>query len=135
MSGVLHKAVCNIPGIKRNRQLPAHLRGFQFSALTCTISIITYSTVNVAAVIVDSTSSLGVYYFCRRLCLSVCLSCFSFKLILLLFFFFVSRWNRAIFWPSFVWHSTKPFSSIFDLGPLTPKICMSVIESVIVCGS
>jgi len=68
---------------------------------------------------------------------SVCLSLCSFKSIL----FFVSRWNRAIFGRQFsVWHSTKLFSSIFDLGPLTPKsllpkICMSVTESVIVCAS
>jgi len=40
------------------------------------------------------------------------------------FFSFVSRWNRAIFARQFsMWHSTKLFSSIFDLGPLTPKIC------------
>ena len=38
------------------------------------------------------------------------------------FFFFVSRWNRAIFGHQFsMWHSTKR-SYIFDLGPLTPKI-------------
>jgi len=39
------------------------------------------------------------------------------------FFFFVSRWNRAIFGRRFsMWRSTKRCSSIFDLGPLTPKI-------------
>ena len=39
------------------------------------------------------------------------------------FFFFVSRRNRAIFGRHFsMWHSTKRCSSIFDLGPLTPKI-------------
>jgi len=39
------------------------------------------------------------------------------------FFFFVSLWNRAISWPS-VLHdkATKRCSSIFGLGPLTPKI-------------
>ena len=39
------------------------------------------------------------------------------------FFFFVSRWNRAIFCPS-VLHVAlyKTVSSIFDLGPVTPKI-------------
>jgi len=50
-------------------------------------------------------------------CLSVCLSR-SFKL-----FFFVSRWNRAVFDLQFsMWDSTKCCSSNFDLGPLTPKI-------------
>ena len=40
------------------------------------------------------------------------------------FFFFVSRWNRVISWPS-VLHDknyTKHCPSIFDLGPLAPKI-------------
>ena len=38
-------------------------------------------------------------------------------------FFFVFRWNRAIFWPLVLRDpSTKRCSSIFDLGPLTPKI-------------
>jgi len=38
-------------------------------------------------------------------------------------FFFVYRWNRAIFWPLVLRDpSTKPCSSIFDLGPITPKI-------------
>ena len=62
------------------------------------------------------------------------------------FLFFVSQWNRAIFGPC-VWHSTKRCSSIFDLGPLTPKIyspkfALWVIEPVdsrslwvMVCGS
>jgi len=39
-----------------------------------------------------------------------------------------------------VWHSTKRCYSIFDLGPLTPKIyspkfALWVTESVVVCGS
>jgi len=39
------------------------------------------------------------------------------------FFFLVCRWNRAIFWPLVLREpSTKHCSSIFDLGPLTPKI-------------
>jgi len=40
------------------------------------------------------------------------------------FFFFVSRWNQAISWPS-VLHdkkTTKLFYSTFDLGHLKPKI-------------
>jgi len=37
-------------------------------------------------------------------------------------FFFVSRWNRAIFGCDFsICHSTKRCSSIFDLGPSHPK--------------
>jgi len=54
-------------------------------------------------------------------CLSVCLSCSS-----NCFFFFVSRWNRAIFGRHFcMCPSSKLFSSIFDLGPLNLllKIC------------
>jgi len=57
--------------------------------------------------------------FCRWFCMCVCLSRCSFKSILL----FVSRWNRAIFGRYLsMWHSTNRRSSIFDLGPLTPKI-------------
>jgi len=49
----------------------------------------------------------------------VCLSC-SFKLIILLCF---SMESSHIFGRQFsMWHSTKCCSSIFDLGPLTPKI-------------
>ena len=66
-------------------------------------------------------------YFCRWLCLSVymsfCMSvchgapsnCF----------FFVSSWNRTIFWPSVLppcGTLQNCFSSIFDLGPVNPKI-------------
>ena len=36
--------------------------------------------------------------------------------------FFLSRWNRAILAVSSLWPLYKTFSSIFDLGPLTPKI-------------
>jgi len=42
-----------------------------------------------------SAPSLGVYFVVDSVCLSVTET--NFKLILL---FFVSRWNRAIFWPS-----------------------------------
>jgi len=38
------------------------------------------------------------------------------------FLVYVSRWNRAIFWPSVLHVALYKFSSIFDLGPLTPKI-------------
>jgi len=101
--------------------------------------------------------------FCRWLCLSVCLSiCPSVCLSVChkhCFFFFVSRWNRAISWPLVLhdknYKTTKRCSSIFDLAPNAqnwlPKICTIayksmghwlshgpyqwVIESVIVCGS
>ena len=38
-------------------------------------------------------------------------------------FFFVHRWNQAIFWPSV--HHVALYKTFldFDLGPLTPKIC------------
>jgi len=71
--------------------------------------------------VVDSAPSLGVYYFLSStlsVCLSVCHGAPS-----NCFFFFVSRWNRAIFWPSVLHVSLyTTFSSIFDLGPLNPKI-------------
>ena len=42
------------------------------------------------------------------------------------FFFFVSRWNRAIFGRQFsMWHSTKLFLRFLILGPLNPKIYSS----------
>ena len=66
-----------------------------------------------------SAPSLGVYYFfvVDSVCLSVCHAAPSNR-----FFFFVARWNRAIFGRHIsVWHSKKRCSSIFDLGPLTPK--------------
>jgi len=54
-----------------------------------------------------------------QLTLSVCLSQKNFKLLLL----FVSRWNLAILGRQFsMTPSTKRCSSIFDLGPITPKI-------------
>jgi len=58
---------------------------------------------------------------CPDVCLSVCLSvCHTPSNC---FFFFCFSWNRAIFGRQFsMWHSTKLFSMIFDLGPLTPKI-------------
>jgi len=66
--------------------------------------------------IIDSAPSLGVIIVNNRLRLSVChapSNCF----------FFVSRWNRAIFSRQFsMWHSKKRCSSIFDLDPLTPII-------------
>jgi len=66
------------------------------------------------------TPRLGVYYFLSltlSVCISVCHGAASDC-----FFFFVSRWNRAIFGRQFsMWHSTKLFALIFDLGPQTPK--------------
>jgi len=80
-----------------------------------------FSTVKCQVLI--SAPRLGVYYFfvvdsvCPSVCLSVCHAPSN------CFFFFVSRWNRAIFGRQFsMWHSAKLFSSIFDLGPLKPII-------------
>jgi len=63
-------------------------------------SIVTHLS---AVLPVDSAPSLGVYYF-LSLTLSVCLSiCMSVTLLLQIdSSFFVSRWNRANFWPSFL---------------------------------
>ena len=65
--------------------------------------------------------TLGVYCVLSltlSVCPSVCLSQTS-----NCFFFLVSRWNRAIFGRHFsMTPFTKRCSSIFDLGPLTPKI-------------
>jgi len=47
----------------------------------------------------DSAPSIGVYYF-LSLTLSVCLSVTLLDAPSNRFFFFVSRWNRAISWPS-----------------------------------
>jgi len=48
------------------------------------------------------------------------------------FFFFVSRWNWAIFWLSFPHDpSTERCSSSFDLGPLMPQNLLSKIA----CGN
>jgi len=68
------------------------------------------------------SAPIGVYYFLSlTVCLSVCLSRCSFKPIILLICFSI---ESSHFWPSYssMWHSTKRCSSIFDLGPLTPKI-------------
>ena len=76
-----------------------------------------------------SAPRLGVYNFCRWLCLSDCLSVCMYVCMyvvtdkLQIDSFFVSRRNRAIFGRHLsMWHSTKRCSSISDLGPLTPKI-------------
>jgi len=94
---------------------------------------------NVASSYIDSTPSLGVYYF-LSLTLSVCCSVRLFVTLLLqidsssLFLDGI----KPLFGCRFsMWHSTKRCSSIFDLGPLTPKIyspklALWVIESVIV---
>ena len=56
------------------------------------------SVVNAVGLSVDSASSLRVYYFfvvdsvCLSVCMSVCYAASSNR-----FFFFVSRWNQAIF--------------------------------------
>jgi len=69
-----------------------------------------------------SAPSLGVYYS-QQLTLSVplslCLSVTNFKLLLLLFLDLIETFFGRQFSMT---HSTKRCSSIFDLGPLTPKI-------------
>jgi len=69
---------------------------------------------------VDSALSLGVYYF-LSLTLSVCMSVMLLLQIASSFLFldgiqpfFASQFS--------MWHSTKLFSLIFDLGPVTPNI-------------
>jgi len=67
-----------------------------------------------------SAPSQGVCY-CQQVTLSVCVSvCLAPSNC----FFFVSRWNRAIFWPS-VLHVPlyKTFFFDFSFRPLMPKIC------------
>ena len=56
---------------------------------------------------IDSAPSLGVYYF-LSLALSVCMSVWHKHC-----FFFVSRWNRAISWPS-VFHDNKKLSYCWE---------------------
>ena len=66
-----------------------------------------------------SAPSLGVIIVNNWLCLDVCLSC-CFKLLLL---FCLSMESSHFFGHQFsMWHSTKRCFSIFDLGPLMPKI-------------
>jgi len=77
------------------------------------------SATNVVVLVVDAAPSLGVYYFfvVDSVCLWICHTPSN------CFFFFVSLWNRAILGRQFsMTPSTKHCSSIFDLGPLTPKI-------------
>ena len=71
-----------------------------------------------------STPSLGVYYFlsltlsiCPSVCLSVCLS-----QTLLLLFLFLNGIEPFLGHQFYMTKTTKSCSSIFDLGPLTPKI-------------
>jgi len=70
-----------------------------------------------------SAPSLGVYY-CQQLTLSVGPSVTNFKLLL-----FVSRWNRAIFWPSVLhdpFYTTLFFDFLFrpsSAQNLLPKMC------------
>jgi len=86
-------------------------------------------------ILLISTPGLGVLLFFCRWLLSICPSvrlsvCHKHC------FFFVSRWNRAIFWPS-VFHD-KNYETVFfnfDLGPLTPKIYSPKFSSVGHCVS
>jgi len=68
-------------------------------------------------VIVDSSPSLGVYYF-LSLTLSVCMSCHAAPSNRLFLDGIEPFFGRHFS----MWHSTKRYSFIFDLGPLTPKI-------------
>jgi len=79
--------------------------------------------------ILISVPSLGVYY-CQQLTLSVCpMSVRLFVMLLqIASFFFVSRWNRAIFWLSFL--HVPLYKTLFDFWfrptnaqNLLPKIC------------
>ena len=70
-----------------------------------------------------SAPSLGVIIVNNWLCLSICLSvCVSQTSNC---FFFVSRWNRAIFCPSVLHDPLYKMLSMYDLGPLTRKIYSS----------
>jgi len=72
---------------------------------------------------VVSAPSLGVYYFCRWHCLSVCLYvCMSVTLLQIDSFLFLDGIEPFFGRQFSVWYSTKCCSSIFDLGPLTPKM-------------
>jgi len=63
------------------------------SLAVATTQVLTYISDIVGLIILISVPSLGVYY-CQQLTLSVCHTPSN------CFFLFVSRWNRAIFWPS-----------------------------------
>ena len=85
--------------------------------------------INLLINLLISAPSLGVSY-CQQLTLSVCLSvCLSVTLLQIASSFFVSRWNRAIFWPSFLHVPLyKTFFFHFSFRPpnaqnLLPKIC------------
>ena len=77
-------------------------------------------------------------YYLFSLTLSVCISVCNGKLQINFFSFLFLDGIEPFFGHQFsVWHSTKLFSQIFDLGPLTPKVyspklAVSVIESVVV---
>ena len=72
-----------------------------------------------------SAPSVGVYY-CQQLTLSVCpdVRMSVFHAPSNCFFFFVSRWNQAIFWLSVLQVALyKTLFLDFWFRPLTPKIC------------
>jgi len=73
-------------------------------------------TVASLGTIFDSAPSLGVYYF-LSLTLYVCHAPSN-----RFFFLFLDGIKPFLGRQFSVWHSTKRCSSIFDLGPLTPKI-------------
>ena len=75
-----------------------------------------------ACLSLDSAPSLGVYYFfvvdsvCMYVCMSVTLLQIDSSSL------FIDGIEPFFGRQFFMWHSTKRCSSIFDLGPITPKI-------------
>jgi len=75
--------------------------------------------------IVDSAPSLGVYYFLSltlSVCMSICCSVCHGKLQIDSSFSLLDGIESFFGHQFSMWHSTKRCFSIFDLGPLTPKI-------------
>jgi len=60
--------------------------------------------------------------FCRRICLSVCLYVCMFVTNITSSFLFLDGIEPFLGHQFSMTKTTKRFSSIFDLGPLTPKI-------------
>ena len=80
------------------------------------------------ASIIDSAPRLGVCYFLSLLlsvCLSVCHAAPSNR------FFFVSRWNRAIFCPS-VLH-VAPYKTVFFNFWFRPPIAQNLLPKICTC--
>jgi len=99
-------------GVARHLRRPIELQGRTGAAKMFITSAEEGGNVFSSVCLLSSTPSLGVYYFlsltlsvCMSVCLSVCQKhCF---------FFFVSRWNRAISWPSIL-HDKNYKTLFFD---------------------